>query len=495
MEDKLYGRASDLASRIIRISQNTLLLNLRFMDSAIFRLTPVPALTTFATDGIHIYYGIEHVLGRYKADQQRIVRDILHMTLHCIFRHSFVKRPIDPDVWDLASDIAVENMIVSLGINQAFSSVLSGQKEILDDLRSGLKSMNAETIYRYYMDQSLTPDRIRRIRSLFISDDHSCWYDNEMQVMLMRNDKGERVQSDEGNDDHSVQAGSGKFSDSSEESTSDTDESSEISASDSAGEGSDISSGMMDADTEREWEDVSKQILMDLESFSKDRGDTAGTFIQQLRELNRERYNYSSFLKKFAVMTEVMKVNDEEFDYIFYTYGLQLYGNLPLIEPLEYKDEKRIREFVIAIDTSGSVMGETVQRFVEKTYSILKDTESFNSKINVHIIQCDANIQEHVKITSQKEFDDYLGAMMVKGLGGTDFRPVFEEIDSLIAAHEFTRLKGMIYFTDGYGVFPEKKPAYETAFVFLRDEYDDPPVPPWAIKLVLSDEEIRSISL
>lgn len=72
-----------------------------------------------------------------------------------------------------------------------------------------------------------------------------------------------------------------------------------------------------------------------------------------------------------------MKVNPDEFDYIFYTYGLKLYENMPLIEPLEYREVKRIREFVIAIDTSGSVAGEQVQRFVQKTYNILKSTESF----------------------------------------------------------------------------------------------------------------------
>ena len=79
--------------------------------------------------------------------------------------------------------------------------------------------------------------------------------------------------------------------------------------------------------------------------------------MQNLREVNRERYDYTSFLKKFAVMGEVMKINDDEFDYIYYTYGLKLYENMPLIEPLEYKDVKRIREFVIAIDTSGSGRG------------------------------------------------------------------------------------------------------------------------------------------
>ena len=34
-----------------------------------------------------------------------------------------------------------------------------------------------------------------------------------------------------------------------------------------------------------------------------------------------------------------------------------------LIEPLEYKDVKRIREFVIAIDTSGSVAGSPALLF------------------------------------------------------------------------------------------------------------------------------------
>ena len=65
-----------------------------------------------------------------------------------------------------------------------------------------------------------------------------------------------------------------------------------------------------------------------------------------------------------------MKINDDEFDYSFYTYGLQLYEKMPLIEPLEYKEIKAIKEFVIAIDTSGSTSGELVQTFLQKTYII-----------------------------------------------------------------------------------------------------------------------------
>ena len=185
-----------------------------------------------------------------------------------------------------------------------------------------------------------------------------------------------------------------------------------------------------------------------------------------------------------------MRINDEEFDYVYYTYGLKLYKKMPLIEPLEYKEVKRIREFVIAIDTSGSVAGEQVQSFLQKTYNILKSTESFFSRINVHIIQCDATIQEDAKITSQEEFDEYLKNMTIRGLGGTDFRPVFSYVDWLREKKEFQNLKGLIYFTDGFGTFPEQMPEYKTAFVFLDEELNNYDVPPWAMKLILRKDEI-----
>ena len=106
--------------------------------------------------------------------------------------------------------------------------------------------------------------------------------------------------------------------------------------------------------------------------FSNGRYGDAGSIVQNLKEVNRERYDYRDFLKRFAVLGEKTKINDDEFDYVFYTYGLQLYDNMPLVEPLEYKDVKSIKEFVIAIDTSGSVIGDLVQEFIQKTYNILQ---------------------------------------------------------------------------------------------------------------------------
>lgn len=240
----------------------------------------------------------------------------------------------------------------------------------------------------------------------------------------------------------------------------------------------------------QEWKKISEHIQQDLNTFSRNYGSQAGNLIQNLREVNRERYDYADFLKRFAVREEAMKIDPDEYDYIFYSYGLHLYQNMPLIEPLEYKEEKHIREFVIAIDTSGSVMGDKVQIFMQKTYNILRSTESFSRKINLHIIQCDAEIKEHVKVTSQKEFDAYLRTMELRGFGGTDFRPVFDFVEQLRTQGEFTNLKGLIYFTDGDGKFPKHKPDYDTAFVFVDDLYNNPDVPPWAIKLTLRKDEL-----
>ncbi|MCM1308726.1 MAG: metallopeptidase, partial [Butyrivibrio sp.] len=64
-----------------------------------------------------------------------------------------------------------------------------------------------------------------------------------------------------------------------------------------------------------------------------------------------------------------------------------------------------------------------------------------------------------------------------------DFRPVFEYVGKLLENGEFSKLKGLIYFTDGRGEYPRKMPPYETAFVFLKEDYDDTGAPPWAIKL------------
>ena len=222
--------------------------------------------------------------------------------------------------------------------------------------------------------------------------------------------------------------------------------------------------------------------------------EQAGNLKQTLKELNRETYDYREFLKKFASLGENLETNEDEFDYIYYIYGMDHYGNMPLVEPLEYKEVKKVREIVIAIDTSESVSGDLVQQFVQKTWNMLKQTDSFFSRVNIHILQCGAKVEEDVSIKSQEDLDAYLKSMMLlKGFGGTDFRPVFEKVNELIRSHAFSNFRGLIYFTDGYGTYPAMPPAYPTAFVFLDQGHEIPGVPPWAIRLVLKEDEIHDL--
>ena len=132
----------------------------------------------------------------------------------------------------------------------------------------------------------------------------------------------------------------------------------------------------------------------EMETFAKEAARDSKAFWNGSGFENRERYDYKEFLRKFSVLKEEMQVDPDSFDYIFYTYGLEHYGNMPLIEPLETKEVRKIEDFVIVIDTSMSCKGELIRHFLEETYSVLSESESFFRKINVHIIQCDEKIRE-----------------------------------------------------------------------------------------------------
>ena len=453
MEQEKTEQFSRLAREVLTLSRNQLLVNLRFLDAALSRLEPVelPGLT-YATDGHYLAYDPMHVLKGYRSDRTISVRNYLHIVLHCVFRHMFVHTLVDHVAWDLACDIAAEYTITGLGLKSTAAWREAKQQTVYQKLEKEIGTLTAEKLYHYYLDKKLTPVEMAELRGLFYADDHRIWYltDEEKAALGLSVSTG----------------GSGGYSSENAE------------------------SGAAALCSEADWQGVSERMQMDMETFSKGQGKDPGAMLQNLREVNREKYDYAAFLRRFAVMGEVMKIDPDEFDYVFYTYGMELYGNMPLIEPLEYKEVKRVREFVIAIDTSGSVAGETVQSFVQKTWNILKSTESFFTKINLHIIQCDATVQEDAKITTQDEFDAYIKAMKIHGLGGTDFRPVFGYVDWLREKKEFTNLKGLIYFTDGFVTFPEKMPEYQTAFVFLDEECNNYDVPPWAIKLILKKEEI-----
>ena len=422
-------KAAILAAEILNLSRNLLLVNFRFLDRAIanIRFVPHPD-ATFITDGRNIYYSPWFVLSMYRTEQSAVVRNLLHSMMHCVFRHNFVGENIDRSAWNLATDVAVENAINELHADTVRARRQDEQDLLIEKLRAEVPVMSAERIYHYLSKEEYADSVMDKERISFLGDDHGGWY---------------------------VKGGS----------------QAEIEA---------------DIDLEELWEDISKRMQTELEVVMGN--DDALT--QNLRDINRTRYDYTEFLRHFGIHGEIMHLSDEEFDINYYTFGMEHYGNIPLIEPLEFKDERKIRDFVIAIDTSGSVKGEVVEKFVRHTHDILARQESFETHMNLYIIQCDDRIEDVAHITSGEDFENYLRSMEIRGLGETDFRPVFAYVNQLIEEKRLTDLRGLLYFTDGKGVFPAQKPDYDVAFIIQDDGFRRQWVPDWAMKLYLEEEDI-----
>src|SRR5699024_10662059 len=144
-------------------------------------------------------------------------------------------------------------------------------------------------------------------------------------------------------------------------------------------------------------------------------------------------------------------------------YGLRRYGNMPLIEPLETREARRIRDLVIAIDTSMSTSGEQVRQFLSYTYTILKESESFFRTFRLRLLQCDDQLRADQLITNEEDLRESMEHFQLTGQSATDFRPVFDHVEALRRKGELRDMRGLLYFTDGLGVYPTRRPDYDTA--------------------------------
>ena len=471
-KQKTEEKLEQLARQVLQLSINTLSVDLRYLRTALQQLKlAADSDIILATDGEFLFYQPRHILRRYKSEPASSIRDHLHVVLHCIFRHMYFADGMVAEAWNLACDIAVEHMIGQLDLRSAAALRQKAQLAVLAEIEGKVGPMTAEKIYRWLLGEGASYLQKKGLAELFYADHHGKWYKDTPSAEADQEATGEET-SAEGSSEAAQEYSA-------------CEEEDPVYA-----EAAEQKRREERALMETVWADLAREVEVELQMGGAQKDRRTDALTQNLLAVNREKYDYGAFLRKFAVRSEVMQIDPDEFDYIFYTYGLQLYGKVPLIEPLEYKEIQKIRSFVVAIDTSGSTTGQLVQRFIQKTYNILQSTENFFSKIELYILQCDDEVREAVHITSPEGFENYIQTMKIYGHGGTDFRPVFSYVDDLRRRGELQDLKGLIYFTDGYGTFPATSPDYETAFVFVDDGYSLPEVPPWAIRLVLRPEEM-----
>lgn len=420
-----------LCTRILQNSRNELYLNMRYLDLSLSSLgfEMDPACRGLGTDGFVIYYHGEYLCDLYRRGRVLVNRAYLHMVLHCLFCHMDTMGRREGRMWNLACDIAAESVIDGLYLKCVHIQTPPFRMDWYGRLRQRLQVLNAEGVYKALEEMKLTERQLERLEAEFLVDDHQYWQlppDAPKTGVVRQN----------------------------------------------------------------QWSNNREKLQTEMETMGNQQDEDTKSLLEQVQVENRSRYDYRRFLQKFSVLREEMQVDEDSFDYVFYTYGLSLYGNMPLVEPLESKEISRIEDFVLVIDTSMSCSGDLVRRFLEETYSVLCQSDSYFKKTNIHIIQCDDQVQQDRRITCRQEMEAYMQEFSIIGQGGTDFRPAFEYVNQMLGRGEFHRLKGLLYFTDGEGIYPVKHPVYDTAFVFVKEQYTDISVPAWAMKVILEPEQL-----
>lgn len=430
------GKMDALGLKVLAQAKEELFLGLRYLFSALnsFEFVPDSRFPYLATDAKRIYFNPIRLCKQYEENPVLVNRAYLHMTLHCLFRSAFPKSGVNREIWDLASDIQAEMIIDEMNVRALLLPVREAREVVYARLNKKVRVFSVQNIYH---ELNAMPEaekgKLIEWEMLFKVDDHDLWYRN--------NDQDENQQQEQ-------------------------------------------------QENQDKWEKEGRQVTSSISMFSDGAGNAKNHLVKTLIAEGKKQVSYADFLRKFAVSREEMHVDMDSFDYGFYAYGLSLYGDMPLIEELEYKEEARIEDLAIVLDTSGSCAGDLLQSFLNTTVKILSESESFFQNLNLHVIQCDNEIQSDTVIHSLEEAQELLSDFKAKGFGGTDFRPAFRYIENLKETGELKNLRGMIYFTDGYGTYPVSRPPFKTAFVLKGDFDPDVKVPGWAIRMNIDEDEL-----
>lgn len=417
----------EMSKKILSFIRHELYLDLRYLKPALSALAfcGTEGLLTFATDGARLYYSTEPLLRIFQKNAAFLDRAYLHAVLHCMFRHLWLSGDRDRRLWSVSCDIVTEYVIDSMDKPSTKRILSLMRKDAYGALTSRRRGISAAIAYEWLKEKS--EEEQRALAAEFYTDDHRFWPEEKNQ-----------------NAPECAQA-------------------------------------------KENWEKTARQSELERSLRGEEQQEGEKLLYAQMKAAAGKR-SYREFLRKFTTLREEPHLDPDEFDLGYYSYGLKLYGNLPLIEPLETREARKIREFVIVIDTSDSTSGKLVRGFLKETFSILSQKQNFFERGRVRILQCDHQIQRDDVVTCGRELERLTKEIQLVGGGGTDFRPAFSYVELLREQGKMKRPNGLLYFTDGKGIYPERKPDYKTAFLFLED-YEETAPPPWAMRLKLEPEE------
>ena len=222
----------------------------------------------------------------------------------------------------------------------------------------------------------------------------------------------------------------------------------------------------IDNSDESSWDDMEDRVITayEMTKNQKGKGNLPGGLKRWIDKLRKSKVRWERIFHKYVGQALAKD------DYSYVRVNKRFVGQGMYLPDLR---SHIIGSVVLAIDTSGSIGRNCLEQFAAELGKISHLVSE------VTVMTCDAAVQEVIKITA---FTDWLKKLHMKGGGGTDFRPVFDKVKELGIMPEL-----LIYLTDAYGTFPEKRPQYPVLWCITNQ--DGMQYVPWGQKVLLPNDK------
>ncbi len=353
-------------------------------------------IPTACTDGDKIYYNPEYYDG---LTDQQIFTVQVHEVGHPAFGHLWRKGDRDMEKWNMACDYELNNFLMEYNDEEVASGRLAPfafpDGALIDP---AFKGKSAEEIYNLIPDPPQGGGR-------------------------QPSDQPSDQPGDQPSDQPSDQPGNQPGDD-----MSDT----------GGGMGDFTKPTVKDGNTEAEW----KNRIAQAHNAAKLQGRGSGSIGRAVDRILKGEQDWRYILRDLLSSVSADDYDEQRPDRRFLEDDIYL--------PSLYSE--KVGEFVVAVDTSGSVTDELLKKFMGEVQVCLDTVKP--QKITV--LDCDAQIYQVQEFTE----GDYVETFQPQGGGGTDFNPVFDHVSKMPEQPE-----AVVYFTDGMGDFPKEAPPYPVIWV------------------------------
>jgi len=197
--------------------------------------------------------------------------------------------------------------------------------------------------------------------------------------------------------------------------------------------------------------EVGKGSLSEFEQAMKSQGNLSSDVLREINNGFSSQLSWQKILSSRIVSYIGSKVSAPTYTRIpYYQLGMKR----PIRLPGAYK---KTFTLVTAFDTSGSISKDELSKFLVE----LESAQKYLSELWAYIIDCKIKKVLHNPTTT-----DIINNL--QGNGGTDFRPVFKDIEERKLKPQL-----LVYFTDLYGSFPEKHPTYPVIWILVKNFQTD----------------------